>query len=166
MNTFIIQSLNTFTLSLLEKVSADYGLNLDELKGKYMDASVPETKTRKPVSVTGPRVIKTKCTGLTSKGGPCRNCALPDTELCKSHAVKAAKPARESKKVKRPPAPMHNHEPGETPIQECQLCESHGDAMIPDIDNAQYEVMESEGLTINERLRNMLKSEKWGDEED
>ena len=100
---------------------------------------------------------KSPCQGVTGKGTPCRNGAVPGACLCRMHsrepkARKEPKPCKEPKPKKI--QPEHTHPLGEVDPH-CALCETHGDVMectLPDCD--------FEGdLGLTERLRELLSRE-------
>ena len=62
-------------------------------------------------------------------------------------------------KKKKKEVPLHNHKPGELPTETCELCETHGDILDPDMPDAEFEVVPVNGQTLEERLRIMLESE-------
>ena len=98
LSTAIASLCQQHLLGLLEKISVDYNLSVDELKSKYLDFpadSIPVAKPKKPVAKksasTGPRV---PCEALV-KGEPCKHKAQPGQTLCHLHnRVKAPKPER------------------------------------------------------------------------
>ena len=76
---------------------------------------------------------KQPCQGVTGKGTPCRNGALPGAPHCRMHS-REPKPPKERRARKDPKPrktiPEHDHL---GPV--CVLCESHGDCMdatLPD----------------------------------
>jgi regulator of replication initiation timing len=123
------------------------------------------------------RVIKSKdpiekCSCKTIKGTPCKNSRLEGKAVCAKHEkqMETHAPGKEplvSKKprVKKPivkkVVPMHNHPIGESPRDGliCELCETHGDILDPDMPDAEFEVVPVNGQSLEERLRIMLESE-------
>ena len=101
---------------------------------------------------------KEPCQGVTGKGTPCRNGALPGMTCCRMHS-REPKPAKEPKKKKEPKPkkiqPEHTHELGET-CPTCPLCDTHGDVMDPTLPESQFESDEN----IEERLRMLLETEE------
>jgi hypothetical protein len=89
---------------------------------------------------------KDPCQGVTGKGTPCRNGALPGTEHCRMHS-REPKP----KKIQ----PEHTHGIGEEPLEPCPLCETHGDVMDPTLPDAGFEEVDD----VTERLRELLSRE-------
>jgi hypothetical protein len=84
---------------------------------------------------------KDPCQGVTGKGTPCRNGALPGCAHCRMHSrePKEAKPRRPKKEPKpKKTIPEHTHPIGET-HPECALCRSHGDCMDPTLPDHQFE---------------------------
>lgn len=131
-----------------------------------------EMKTKKrstPKPTTKPKV-QCSATAATS-GNRCKRCALDGKDVCAMHdrptssnTVREPKPNRKPKvkKVKQKKlVPEHNHPIGESPIEGvvCELCENHGDIFDPDTADADFEVCEENGQSIEERLRIMLESE-------
>ena len=103
----------------------------------------------------GPRTRKSPCQGVTGKGTPCRNGALPGGCHCRMHSrepkeVKAPRVKKEPKPKKI--QPEHTHGIGEIPEGPCPLCETHGDVMDPTLPNSDFEG----GDDLTERLRELL----------
>lgn len=102
---------------------------------------------------------KDPCKGVTGKGTPCRNGALPGTEHCRMHSrePKEVKVPKEKKKEPKPKKiqPEHTHPIGEEPTQPCPLCETHGDVMDPTLPDAGFEEVDD----VTERLRELLSRE-------
>ena len=74
---------------------------------------------------------KEPCQGVTGKGTPCRNGALPGTPHCRMHSrePKVPKPTRPRKEPKpKKTIPEHTHDIGDTDPM-CPLCQTHGDCM-------------------------------------
>jgi len=88
-----------------------------------------------------PKTRKDPCQGVTGKGTPCRNGALPGACHCRMHS-------REPKEVKVPRVkkdpkpkkiqPEHTHGIGEVSTG-CPLCETHGDVMDSTLPNSDFE---------------------------
>ncbi|MBP04668.1 MAG: hypothetical protein CMA72_07800 [Euryarchaeota archaeon] len=79
----------------------------------------------------GPR--KQPCQGVTGKGTPCRNGALPGTTHCRMHSREPKAP--KCPKVRKEPKPKkiipeHTHPIGFTDPT-CALCQTHGDCIDP-----------------------------------
>ena len=103
----------------------------------------------------GPKTRKSPCQGVTGKGTPCRNGALPGGCHCRMHSrepkeVKAPRVKKEPKPKKT--IPEHTHAVGEDPTEPCALCETHGDCMDPTLPDAGFEAADD----ITERLRELL----------
>jgi len=105
---------------------------------------------------------KQPCQGVTGKGTPCRNGALPGTPHCRMHDVN--RPSRSSvekpPKVRREPKPKkiipeHSHPIGEFDPS-CALCDSHGDCMDPSLPDHNFEC----DRDITDRLRELLSHEE------
>ena len=84
---------------------------------------------------------KQPCQGVTGKGTPCRNGALPGCAHCRMHSrePKPPKVARTRKEPKpKKTIPEHTH-PIDTPDPLCALCQTHGDCMDPTLPDHQFE---------------------------
>jgi hypothetical protein len=87
------------------------------------------------------RVVEERiqCKGATSKGGPCRNNALCGSEYCKMHGENNTRPEKPKKEPKvttpkpKKVIPEHCHACGVSPATECQLCQTHGDVLDPNL---------------------------------
>jgi hypothetical protein len=117
-----------------------------------------------------------KCICKTIKGTPCKNGRLPGRDMCAKHvgmtdeSVAAPIPSTSAVAHKKPKVkkvttkkviPVHNHPIGEPPRDGviCELCETHGDLLDPDMPDADFEVVPVNGQSLEERLRIMLESE-------
>jgi hypothetical protein len=101
---------------------------------------------------------KQPCQGVTGKGTPCRNGALPGCSHCRMHSrePKEAKPRRPKKEPKpKKTIPEHTHPIGETHPQ-CPLCQTHGDCMDATLPDHQFEG----DSDLSERLRKLLSEEE------
>lgn len=159
--------LASYSASLLQKISDDYGLSYEELSTKYLSTpTVPPPKAKAPVK----KKTLPQCSGLTAKGGQCTHKAFDESGLCRIHQKKANGPNTEGvapskeKKTKEPkkkglPAPVHTHEVGESSMQ-CELCESHGNPMNPKLPSATFE---SDDLA--DRLKALIMAEGEPEEE-
>ena len=97
---------------------------------------------------------KDPCQGVTGKGTPCRNGALPGTCHCRMHSrePKEVKIPRQKKDPKpKKIQPEHTHPIGESSTS-CPLCETHGDVMDPTLPDAGFEGADD----LTERLRELL----------
>ena len=101
---------------------------------------------------------KSPCQGVTGKGTPCRNGALPGCSHCRMHN-REPKPTKESRVRKDPKPkktiPEHTH-PIDTLDPLCPLCDTHGDCMDPTLPEHQFEGPPD----ISERLRELLSREE------
>jgi hypothetical protein len=98
-----------------------------------------------------------KCKGITGKGTPCRNKAIPNEEYCRLHH---GRPTRQEKRVPKERVnkskkktriqPEHNHRIGETPHTLCPLCATHGDVLDPGNCDTTYRVIEARRLWCDE----------------
>jgi hypothetical protein len=101
---------------------------------------------------------KSPCQGVTGKGTPCRNGALPGTTYCRMHSrePKPPKPPRARKEPKpKKTIPEHTHTINETDPM-CALCQTHGDCMDPTLPDHDFEGPDD----ITERLREILSTEE------
>jgi hypothetical protein len=162
---FFTGALEKYTNALLSKISEDYSLPLEDLVAKYQ--TVPLKKKRAPKKVDGaPEVPKVPCVGLTGKGTPCKNKCQPGSDKCHLHGVdlpgavpkvpkepRVPKVPKKAKKIQ----PEHNHPPG-SQSDECQLCETHGNVVIP-------KLPQFESKSLQDRLAAILSSETQETEE-
>ena len=159
---------------LLQAIENDF--NLPNLSAKYLGTQSlsigSETPTPAIVATLTPppkkrKVVVDPCCGKTAKGDPCRFKVKSDG-LCGIHlrqrdspvvkkAVKAdgvSTVPKVPKKVKKV-VPTHTHVAEETGV-ECGLCETQGNVVVPELTEAEFEVVEEEGLSIQERLKAIL----------
>jgi hypothetical protein len=160
--------LASYSATLLQKISEDYGLSYEELSSKYLTSPVaPAPKAKAPVNKKSAKVELPQCSGVTAKGGQCNHKAFDESGLCRIHQKKAAEPKakeakepkekKKAKKVKKGPPPEHTHEPTVSdPL--CGLCESHGNPINPELPSTDFE---SDGLA--DRLKALIMSEGESD---
>ena len=150
---------------LLRDVARDYNLDHNELCLKYLQKEAKVKKVAAVQKKKGGKETRPVCTGHTAKGEPCRVTCDPGNSLCHLHLKKLQKaesaPPKEvkvpkAKKVKKVPAPEHNHEPGEVSMT-CGLCESHGDSMNPGLPDQPYEVVGGDEMAA--RLKALIGDE-------
>jgi hypothetical protein len=102
---------------------------------------------------------KDPCQGVTGKGTPCRNGALPGTCHCRMHS-REPKESREPRQKKEPKPkkiqPEHTHGIGEEPTEPCALCETHGNVLDPTLPDAGFRETDD----VTERLRALLRVNK------
>ena len=101
---------------------------------------------------------KSPCQGVTGKGTPCRNGALPGCSHCRMHSrePKAPKEPRAKKEPKpKKTIPEHNH-PIDQSDPTCTLCNTHGDCMDSTLPDHEFEGPDD----ITERLRELLSREQ------
>jgi len=107
-----------------------------------------QTQPRKNKKV--PSVIEQResCSGTTAKGTRCKNMCEHDGK-CRMHAnqtvdqtVVRQKPKKQ-KKVKIQ-LPRHTHAPGEEPAVYCQLCQTHGDILDPELPEREFEIVQTQ----------------------
>jgi len=116
---------------------------------------------------------KVQCAAIAASSGNRCKCRVKEGKtVCEKHdkpppstsdvqpPKKIPKVKKVTKKAKRP-TPMHNHPIGEPPSEgvTCELCEAHGDIFDPGVADTEFEVVPENGLSIEERLRNMLENE-------
>lgn len=133
----------------IERIAADYGLPLEDLKAKYLESAeaaikVPRKyKKRDANSVTVITEVATThkakgekpcCTAQTSKKEPCKFSALKGEVFCKRH-LKASlgddspsEPKKAAPKKVKEAAPVHTH-PLDASDEACDLCNSHGNPL-------------------------------------
>lgn len=132
----------------LLRVSADYNIPLEELTAKYIveaESAIKVPKQKKPrvakVTVEGG---PPKCQALTAKKGPCSFSALKGECFCKRHAAqpKQDTPAPVKPEPKKPVVakvdPLHTHEPDTEMHMDCDLCQTHGNAVM-DVEMEEFE---------------------------
>ena len=173
---------------LVRTIQSDYHI-VDDLTAKYLgtpsiDSETPAIVQVVPATPVVPVVPKKKskkaavepCTGRTAKGDPCRFNVKCDG-LCGIHLRQRDQPAGSKKakdgsavpKVPKVPKkadpPKHTHTPTETdPL--CGLCEVQGDVVVPELTKAEFEAVEEEGASIQERLRAILAGAEDDDDDD
>lgn len=165
--------LASYSSSLLQKISDDYGLSFEELSTRYLTTPAvppPAAKGQTGTKKKSAKVELPQCSGLTAKGGQCQHRAFDGSGLCRIHQKKAKGPGLNPKKPKpkpdvskkkaKEPAPVHTHEVGESSNQ-CGLCESHGNPMNPELPSATFE---SDGLA--DRLKALIMAEGEPEEEE
>ena len=168
-------ALERYTSGLLTAVCADYELNFEEVSSRYMDMNYfhltnflnaqKTQKEPKPRVPKEPKQEKKPCTGLTSKGGPCKFAALGDSDLCGIHQrkleggdpkPKVEKVPKEPKKPKqKKPDPKHSH-PLTEEAQDCELCQSHGNVMDKKMPETKFEAVTEDEVSIKDRLKAIL----------
>jgi len=157
---------------LLQAVEKDF--NLVNLAEKYLGVPVqspgPVIPLPVPVQSPGPvipppkkkKVPKEACCGKTAKGDPCKF-AVKSDGLCGIHLRQRDQPsgkktsstvAKVPKKVKKV-VPTHTH-PADESDSTCGLCEDHGNVVVPELTKADFEAVEEEGQSIQDRLRAIL----------
>lgn len=163
---------------LVRTIQSDYHI-VDDLMAKYLGTSSTDSETPTPAivqvtpvvpvipkkSTKSSKAVVEPCTGRTAKGDPCRFKVKCDG-LCGIHLRQRDQPLTEKKtkdgstvpKVpKKVPkvVPTHTHPPMETdPL--CGLCDNQGDVVVPELTTAEFEAVEEEGSSIQERLRAIL----------
>jgi len=126
-------------------------------KPKPKKTVVPVTKEPKLV-----------CSMMTAKGNQCTKPCIQGETCCTLHMKMRDKKSNTEQTVKKRPVlkkkkkdvPVHNHKPGETPIETCELCETHGDIFDPDMPDTEFEESQDNDMSIEEKLRKMLDEEE------
>jgi len=121
-------------------------------------------KTVVPVTKE-PKVV---CSMMTAKGNQCTKPCIQGETCCTLHMKMRDKKSNTEQTVKKRPVlkkkkkdvPVHNHKPGETPIETCELCETHGDIFDPDMPDTEFEESQDNDMSIEEKLRKMLDEEE------
>lgn len=163
---------------LVQTIQSDYHI-VDDLAAKYLgvpvqshviDSDTPAIVATIPATPVVPKkskkVAAEPCSGRTAKGDPCRFKVKCDG-LCGIHLRQRDQPVTEKKtkdgstvpkvpkKAKKADPPKHTHTPLETD-PECGLCEVQGNVVVPELTKAEFEAVEEEGSSIQERLRAIL----------
>ena len=108
---------------------------------------------REPIIRKKPRAEREQCCALTAKGTQCKNRVINDGK-CKMHinqGEKTIEPKVKKQKKTKPKPPTHNHLPGLRTAY-CQLCETHGDIMDPELPNREFEIVAT-GRTTMDTIR-------------
>jgi len=178
------EALSKYTSSLLCKVCLDYELDFKELSEKYMDSAdgmsffttsqtheilkTPIQTEKRAKVARVPKEDKKPCVGQTSKGGPCKFAAMSGSDMCGIHQRKTEglKPEKKPKEAKEPKQPKkksqdakHNHELTEEAVEDCELCQSHGNVMNTGLTDAKFEASVDGGVSIQDRLNAILSDE-------
>ncbi len=105
---------------------------------------VPTEGAAEPkVKVPKAKAEKQCCTAQTSKKEPCKFSALKGEVFCKRHLKqslevevepKAKVPKVPKKAAAKPVAPVHTHDLEAGVVEECDLCQSHGNALAETVD--------------------------------
>jgi hypothetical protein len=140
-------------------------VNLD---AEAEEAAAPAEKKKKKTT-TGP-IEKKICCGVTAKGVPCKNKAFESGELCRVHQKAADKPAAapKEKAVRKPAtkkaaakkskkvAPEHGHALTEEAVDDCDLCQTHGNALDPALPAAEFEAVDVVGGAETDSIKSRL----------
>ena len=132
---------------------------------KEETSEVEETPKKKkaPAKKKATDTNKPKCEGVTAKGTRCSKCAIDGEVFCSIHLKKKEEPkeAKEKKgratKSKKKEELKHDHEVGEKPEEECELCETHGEA---------FEMPEYEMVVENNEEEEKKEDPDWALEEE
>lgn len=152
---------------LVQTIQKDYNL-VDDLSAKYLGVPVCGTGDQGPVPAVPvvpkkKKVPKEVCVGKTAKGEPCKFAVKCDG-LCGIHlrqrdnntdGKKEGSTVSKLPKKSKKETPKHTHEAsGSDPL--CGLCEEQGNVVVPELTKAEFEAVEEEGQSIQERLRAIL----------
>ena len=134
----------------------------------------------KPAKVPKAKAEKPCCTAQTSKKEPCKFGALKGEVFCKRHlkqslgegsgSDKESAPKPVKKAAKKADQPVHTHVLTETPNDECDLCQSHGNPL--EAIESRFEVVAPhtgpvKQLTVAQRLEAiMMEADDDEDEDD
>lgn len=133
----------------LLQVAADYNIAFEELEAKYLvaaESAIKVPKQKKPrvakVTVEG-KEPKTKpegerCQALTAKKGQCSFSSLKGECFCKRHLKQQNEPKQDVPKAVKPEPkkavakvePVHEHALDGDKHTDCDLCQSHGTALV------------------------------------
>lgn len=150
---------------LLEAIRVDHGLPVD-FATKYLGGTtsgVPPPPPSGHAPGKKKREVKPKegavrCTGKTAKGEPCKF-SVKEGGLCGIHLRQQNKPegATPKPKVVRkvPEVPKHTHALTEE-SEECGLCSTQGNVMVPELTKADFEAVSENNQTLQERLAAIL----------
>ena len=125
----------------------------------------PKTKKTMVPVTKEPKVV---CSMTTAKGNQCTKPCIQGETCCTLHMKMRDKKSNTEQTVKKRPVlkkkkkdvPVHNHKPGETPTETCELCETHGDIFDPDMPDTEFEESQDNDMSIEEKLRKMLDEEE------
>jgi hypothetical protein len=137
---------------------------------KSVTVTVAEGETEPKAKAPKEAKVKQCCTAHTSKKEPCKFNALKGEVFCKRHlkqSLNEAEPkapkepkAKKAKKVEKPLEPVHSHQPDAEVHDDCDLCQSHGNAMSAEAE--EFELVDEEApppvkqTTVQERLAALL----------
>ena len=152
----------------------------------HLAQSLKEPKA--PKAAAAPKQISKKaaraqvpvCSGKTAKGEPCsRKCCAESDAFCAVHLAQSLKAPKEPKAsgstkkapaAKKPkaakatkPVPTHNHALKEEVEENCDLCQSHGNAADPELTETQFEAISGD---LQSRLKAILANVNEVEEEE
>lgn len=124
-------------------------------ENKELHYKIDAFSIREPTIRKKPRAEREQCCALTAKGTQCKNKAINDGH-CKMHINQGERKiepkVKKQKKTKtKPKPPTHNHPPGLRTAY-CQLCETHGNIMDPELPNREFEIIAT-GRTTMDTIR-------------
>ena len=137
----------------------------------YLREKIESLETLKPVSKKSNKVSKEpkiECSIITAKGNKYTKPCIQGETCCTLHMKMRDKKSNTEQPVKKrtvlkkkkKDVPVHNHKPGETPTDTCELCETHGDIFDPDMPDTEFEESQCEDEpSIEDKLRKMLEEE-------
>ena len=154
---------------VLARVASDYKLDHAELVSRYISGD--------PIKPQAPQPPQTNlCTAKTAKGAPCKYKPQKGSCVCKIHAAKVSQEAPEpmeevpkapvkkkTPKKTKAAVPEHTHALSEdlSPDNVCQLCDTHGSVIDPNLPEAEFEMVDDDDLTT--RLKAILCGEEEED---
>jgi hypothetical protein len=135
------------------------------LREKIETLEKPKSKKTMVPVTKEPKVV---CSMMTAKGNQCTKPCIQGETCCTLHMKMRDKKSNVEQTVKKRPVlkkkkkdvPVHNHKPGETPTETCELCETHGDIFDPDMPDTEFEESQDNDMSIEEKLRKMLDEEE------
>jgi hypothetical protein len=146
-------------------------------KYKKREAKVTVTTDGEPKAAKGPKGPKEPkapkekqcCTASTSKKEPCKFSALKGEVFCKRHLKqslgetgekepKAPKVPKAAKKVEKALEPVHTHALTTAMVGDCELCQTHGNAMGTENDADIFELVTALApvMSVENRLAAIL----------
>ena len=123
---------------------------------KSVTVTVAEGETEPKAKAPKEAKVKQCCTAHTSKKEPCKFNALKGEVFCKRHlkqSLNEAEPkapkepkAKKAKKVEKPLEPVHSHQPDAEVHDDCDLCQSHGNAMSAEAE--EFELVDDSQMRV------------------
>jgi hypothetical protein len=143
-------------------------VNLNEVEEEIEVQKKPKQK-----KAVGGVTEKKMCSGVTAKGKACGNKCFDGGDYCRVHqkvadkaggskagaTKKKTEPKKKTKETKQQKVvPVHNHALIEEMVEDCDLCETQGNAMNPELQAAEFEAVPeaAEAENIQSRLAGIL----------